>query len=312
MPEIFVGIDISQKNLDVVMLPDEQSRRYGYDDSGISALIKDLKQCQPTLIVMESTGGLEISLALQLCNAGFAKVVVVVNPRQIRDYARAIGRLAKTDKIDAYVIARFARDVKPEVRARLTLGELQIKELITRRQQLVDMRAAEKNRLLRVVSLKVRVGITEIIKTLDAQIKDLEKEIDSMIKGTPVYQEKLSILTSFPGIGDKTARVLLFWLPELGSLSRQQIAALVGVAPMNRDSGNFRGRRTITGGRAFVRHALHMPTLSAATRWNLKLIAFYKRLRATGKKHSVALTACMRKLVITLNCMLKTGSYYHA
>jgi transposase len=310
MAETFVGIDISQKTLDVVMLPDERSRVYSHDESGIQELIHDLKKHRPTLMVMEATGGFEISLALELCMAGFAEVTAVVNPRQVRDYARAIGRLAKTDKIDAFVLARFARDVRPDVRRRLSVGELEIKELITRCQQLVDMRSAEKNRLARVATVKVRQSLLELIETLSIQIKALESDIDDMIKGHPLYQEKLDILTSVPGIGQKTARVLLFFLPELGTLNRKETAALVGVAPMNRDSGQFRGRRTIYGGRQFVRKALHMPTLSAVTRWNPRLMTFYKRLIAAGKKHKTALTACMRKLVIMLNSMLKNGTPY--
>lgn len=310
MTETFVGIDISKKHLDVVILPDERSRRYSYDEKGMESLLKELKKTSPLLIVMEATGGLEISLALQLCTKGLDQVTAVVNPRQVRDYARAIGRLAKTDKIDAFVLARFARDIRPEVRPRLSVAELGIKELISRRQQLVDMRAAEKNRLSRAVTSKVRAGIIALITTLDDQIKAIDHDIDDTIKGNPVYKEKLALLTSVPGIAEKTARVLLFWLPELGSMNRQEIAALVGVAPMNRDSGQSRGRRSIAGGRNFVRHALHMPTLSAATRWNGRLKAFYNHLMAAGKKHKVALTACMRKLVIILNAIMKTRTPY--
>jgi transposase len=310
--EFFVGIDISQNHLDVVMLPEKQSKRYTYDETGIKSLFKVLKKHRPTLIVMEATGGLEISLALGLCTKGFEKVTAVVNPRQVRDYARAMGLLAKTDKIDAFVLARFARDIRPEVRRRLSVAELGIKELISRRQQLVDMRAAEKNRLGRAFTKKVRTGIGEVINTLDAQIQAIDQDIDDTIKGNPVYQEKLELLTSVPGIAEKTARVLLFWLPELGTMNRQEIAALVGVAPMNRDSGKYRGKRSIAGGRSFVRHALHMPTLAAATRWNRRLMAFYNHLIAEGKKHKVALAACMRKLVVILNAIMKTRTPYRA
>jgi len=292
------------------MLPEEQSKRYTYDETGIKSLFKVLKKHRPTLIVMEATGGLEISLALGLCTKGFEKVTAVVNPRQVRDYARAMGMLAKTDKIDAFVLARFARDIRPEVRQRMSVAELGIKELISRRQQLVDMRAAEKNRLSRAFTEKVRTGIVEVIKTLDAQIKAIDHDIDDTIKGNPIYEEKLALLTSVPGIAEKTARVLLFWLPELGTMNRQEIAALVGVAPMNRDSGKYRGKRSIAGGRSFVRHALHMPTLAAATRWNRRLMAFYNHLIAAGKKHKVALAACMRKLVIILNAIMKTRTPY--
>jgi transposase len=310
MQPVFVGIDISQKTLDVAFLPDNRLCSYTHNEVGINKLIDDLGQCQPILIVMEATGGLEIGLVTKLCKAGFAKNTVVANPRQIRDYARATGRLAKTDKLDAMVIARFAQDIRPQVREQLSLEQLEIKELLSRRQQLVGMRSAEKSRLSRVGSLKVRAGIEQLIITLDTQIASIDSDIDTQIKSGGGDQQKLSIITSMPGIGHKTARVLMFWLPELGKLNRQQIAALVGIAPMNRDSGQFRGRRTICGGRAFVRNALHMPTLASATRWNPRLIAFYKHLRANGKKHKVALAACMRKLLITLNAMLKTGTYY--
>jgi transposase len=310
--ETFVGIDISKEHIDVVMLPEEQSKRYTYDETGIGSLLKVLKKHRPKLIVMEATGGLEISLALRLCAKGFEKVTAVVNPRQVRDYARARNRLAKTDKIDALILALFARDLRPEVRMRLGVAELGIKELISRRQQLVDMRAAEKNRLNRAFTEKVRTGIVAVINTLNAQIKAIDQDIDNTIKGNPIYEEKLALLTSVPGIAEKTARVLLFWLPELGTMNRQQIAALVGVAPMNRDSGKHRGKRSIVGGRSFVRHVLHMPTLAAATRWNKRLMAFYNRLIAAGKKHKVALAACMRKLVIMLNAIMKTRTPYRA
>ncbi len=257
---------------------------------------------------MEATGGLEIKLAIELCEAGFSKASVVANPRQIRDYARALGQLAKTDKLDALVIAKFARDIRPEVRDYMSIEELEIKELLSRHQQLVDMRSAEKNRLSRVSSAKVCDGIREIIKTINTQIASIDTDIDTQIKESKVYQEKLSIITSVPGIGHKTARVLLFWLSELGTLNRQEIAALVGVAPMNRDSGHFRGKRTITGGRAFVRNALHMPTLSASTRWNPELKAFYSHLRSNGKKHKVAL-----HFLQSLRCYQKSESrWFHA
>lgn len=308
----FVGIDISQNTLDVGILPEERSHKYPYNDKGIRSLVRDLEQLSPTLVVMEATGGLETDLAIQLCSAGFDRVLVVLNPRQVRDYARAIGQLAKTDKIDALILARFARDIRPEVRRRLSVADLGSKEILARRQQLVDMRAAEKNRRSRVASARVRSSIDDLISILDNKIKEIDKDIDDLIKSNPAFQEKIEIMTSVPGISYRTALVLLFWLPELGTLNRQQIAALVGVAPMNRDSGNFRGRRTIAGGRAMVRQALHMPTLAAATRWNKELMIFYQRLIGAGKKHKVALAACMRKLVTILNSMMKNGQTYRS
>jgi len=309
MQQIFVGIDISKNSLDVHVLPENVSFSYPNEPQKIKVLIKKLKKLNPVLIVMEATGGYEISIAVQLSTAGLT--VAIVNPRQIRDYARAIGKLAKTDKIDAYVIARFAQDIRPETRQRLTIKELQLKELVMRRQQLIDMRSAEKNRLSRAYVPQVIKGIKKIISTLDAQIQTIEAELNNQIKANPSWDKKVELITSVPGIGTHTAHTLLFCLPELGRLNRKQIAALVGVAPMNRDSGMLKGKRSIAGGRAVVRKVLHMPILVAVTRWNERLKEFYIHLTAKGKKHKVALTACMRKLIITLNCMVKNNQVYN-
>ena len=308
MSDSFVGIDISKDSLDVHVLPGDFRKTYPYEKKAVKALIKQLKQIAPQLIVMEATGGYETSIAVQLADAGLN--AAIVNPRQIRDYARAIGKLAKTDTIDAYVIARFAQDVKPEVRIQITVKERELKDLVARRQQLIDMRTAEKNRLSRAHTPQIIKGIRKIILTLNAQIKAIDKELQNEIKNNPAWDTKLALITSVPGIGPTTAQVLLFCLPELGTLNRQQIAALVGVAPLNRDSGSMRGKRTIAGGRAQVRKALHMPILSAVTQWNPRLIAFYNRLIANGKKHKTALTACMRKLLVILNTMVKNNSAY--
>jgi transposase len=308
MSDSFVGIDISKDSLDVHVLPGDFRKTYPYEKQAVKALIKQLKQIAPQLIVMEATGGYETSIAVQLADAGLN--AAIVNPRQIRDYARAIGKLAKTDTIDAYVIARFAQDVKPEVRIQITVKERELKDLVARRQQLIDMRTAEKNRLSRAHTPQIIKGIRKIILTLNAQIKAIDKELKNEIKNNPAWDTKLALITSVPGIGPTTAQVLLFCLPELGTLNRQQIAALVGVAPLNRDSGSMRGKRTIAGGRAQVRKALHMPILSAVTQWNPRLIAFYNRLIANGKKHKTALTACMRKLLVILNTMVKNNSAY--
>lgn len=306
MNPCFVGIDISKDNLDVHILPDAVSKTYSYTATRIKALVNRLIKLKPTLIVMEATGGYEVKIGLQLIEAHLP--VAIVNPRQIRDYARAIGRLAKTDKIDAYIIARFAQDIKPDARAVMALSEHELRELITRRQQLIDMRTAEKNRLSRVHSSKVQCSLKELIATFDKQIKAIEKELDDHIKSNPTWSQKIDLITSMPGIGPTTAAMLVVCLPELGTLSNKQIAALVGVAPMNRDSGLMRGKRTIAGGRAHIRKALHMPTLSAVSRWNPRLQAFYDRLRANGKKHKTALTACMRKLLVMLNAMVKNNT----
>jgi transposase len=309
MQNSFIGIDISKNRLDVYVLPENVSYSYPYETRKVTALIRKLKKHNPVLIVMEATGGYEISIAVQLSAAGLNSAVV--NPRQIRDYARAIGKLAKTDKIDAYVIARFAQDVKPEARQQLTVNELQLKELVMRRQQLIDMRTAEKNRLSRAYTPPVIKGIQKIISTLDAHIAALEEELSNQIKSNPSWDQKVELITSVPGIGANTAHLLLFCLPELGRLNRKQIAALVGVAPMNRDSGMLKGKRTITGGRAIVRKVLHMPLLSAVTRWNKRLKELYQHFMAKGKKHKVALTACMRKLITVLNSMVKNNQVYN-
>jgi transposase len=308
MQQTFVGIDISKNSLDVHVLPEETNYSFSNEPQKVKALIRKLKKLKPSLIVMEATGGYEISLAVQLSEAKLN--CAVVNPRQVRDYARAIGKLAKTDAVDAYVIARFAQDVKPEAREQLTIKELQLKELVMRRQQLIDMRSAEKNRLARAYTAQVQEELRQHIAELTSRIKAIDEQLHNEIKNDPNWNQKLEIISSVPGIGAHTAHSLLMCLPELGTLNRKQIAALVGVAPMNRDSGLMRGKRTITGGRAVVRKMLHMPTLSAVTRWNKRLQTFYYHLRDQGKKHRVALTACMRKLIIMLNAMLKNNQPY--
>jgi transposase len=304
----FIGIDVSKNSLNVHVLPENISYSYPYEAQKIKALIRKLKQHKPVLIVMEATGGYELAAASKISEAKLP--VAVVNPRQVRDYARAIGKLAKTDSIDAYVIARFAQDVRPEARENLTLKDHQLKELIMRRQQLIEMRTAEKNRLGTISSKEVIKSIQRIIKTLDEQLQALDDQLDREIKGNPNWDHKIELITSVPGIGASTAQTLLFCLPELGRLNRRQIAALVGVAPLNRDSGKLRGIRCIAGGRAAVRKALYMPVLSASTRWNKKLSLFYTQMVARGKKPKVALTACMRKMLILLNAMLKNDRVY--
>jgi transposase len=309
MSKSFIGIDVSKNNLDAHILPESVSLSYHYETKPMKALIKKLKTYAPELVVMEATGGYEITIGIALADAGLP--VAIVNPRQVRDYARALGILAKTDKIDAYVIARFAQDIKPEARGQLTFKELELKSLVVRRQQLVEMRSAEVNRLSRTTVPQVKNGIEKLIRVLDAQIKAIDDDLNDEIKKNPTWSQKLELITSFTGVGDHTAHTLLFGLPQLGTLNRQEIAALVGVAPFNRDSGMLKGKRTISGGRANIRKALHMPTLSAATRWNKNMMAFYQRLIARGKKHKVALTACMRKLLITLNAMVKNNEPYN-
>lgn len=308
MSKSFIGIDVSKNSLDVHILPEGLSLSYRYEGKPMKALIKKLKTHKPELVVLEATGGYEITIGVALAAAGLP--VAIVNPRQVRDYARALGILAKTDKIDAYVIARFAQDVKPEARGQLTFKELELKSLVARRQQLVEMLSAETCRLSRTTVPQVKSGIQKVIRVLEAQIKAIDDNLDNEIKKNPLWNQKLEVITSFTGVGKHTAHTLLFALPELGSLNRQEVAALAGVAPFNRDSGMLRGKRAISGGRANIRKALHMPTLAAATRWNKDMMAFYQRLISKGKKHKVAMTACMRKLLITLNAMVKNNEPY--
>lgn len=308
MQPCFVGIDVSKNSLDVHVLPQGHQYCFDYTPEKLKVLVNKVKKFSPKLIVLEATGGYEINAALELSQSKLP--VAVVNPRQVRDYARAIGKLAKTDAIDAYVIARFAQDVRPQTRDQITLNNLHLKELVSRREQLVDIRTAEKSRLARARFSQVIDTIKQLIQILDEQIRQIDKQLDDEIKNNPTWSKKVELITTIPGIGKKTAITLVIMLPELGKLNRQEIASLVGVAPMNRDSGFLRGKRCIFGGRALVRRALHMPTLSSATRWNERLQSFYNRLMTNGKKHKVALTACMRKLVTIINAILKSNRAY--
>lgn len=257
--------------------------------------------CQPTLIVLEATGGLELPLTGALAATGLP--VVVVNPRQVRDFAKATGRLAKTDALDAAILAQFAEAVRPALRPLPDAATQALSALLTRRRQLLEMRTAEQNRLGSARS-PVHKGIRAHITWLDHRLADLDLDLGRTIRESPVWREQDDLLQSTPGVGPVLARTLLADLPELGTLNRKQVAALVGVAPLNRDSGTLRGRRTIWGGRAPVRAALYMSAL-AATRFNPVIRAFYQRLCATGKAKKVALTACMHKLLLILNAMVK-------
>jgi len=299
----YIGLDISKSFIDLHLLPQERDARFEHSTEGIAKLVTFLKRRKPTLIVIEATGGYESKVAAELAAAKFS--VAVVNPRQVRNYARALGKLAKTDAIDANVIARFAQDVRPEARKLPDTKELALKAYVARRRQLVDMLVAEKNRRARAASKSITENIDSTINFIQSKIDALDKDIDSTIQNSPVWRAKDDLLKSVPGIGDKTSSALLAQLPELGRLNRRQIAALVGVAPMNRDSGALRGKRMIAGGRKSVRNALFMAT-TAARRFNPTIKKFYLRLRNAGKSYKVALTACMRKLIVILNAMIKT------
>ena len=300
---IFVGIDVAKDHLDVHLLPSGSASSCANNARDARALAADLARQQPALVVLEATGGYERLVVRCLVAAGLP--VAVANPRQVRDFARSTGRLAKTDKIDAAIIARFAQAVKPKVRHLPNEQEQALKDLLARRQQLMDMRVAEANRMQQAHSTRIRRSIQSVIDAVNAQIKQLDDGIDRTIKDSPIWCEKQDLLLSVPGIGPATSRTLLASLPELGRLNRRQIASLVGLAPINRDSGQMRGHRTIWGGRAAVRSALYMAAF-ASTRHNPVIGAFYHRLRAQGKPYKVAITACMRKLLLILNAIVKT------
>lgn len=302
--ERIIGIDVSKALLDVAVIPDDQTWSVNNDEQGIGTLVKDLKRLRPRLIVLEATGGLEMPAVSALGAAGLA--VVVVNPRQVRDFAKSKGILAKTDKIDARVLTLFGEAVKPEVRPLKDDQVQQLDALVTRRRQLVDMLTAEKNRLSQAPK-SVHKNIKSHIAWLEQYLNKMDSDLNRAIKNSSIWCEKDALLQSAPGVGPVLSSNMIAKLPELGTLNRKEIAALVGVAPFNRDSGKWRGRRSIWGGRGDVRAALYMGTLTAI-RWNPIIKAFYMRLVAAGKEHKVAMTACMRKLLIILNAMVKNGT----
>lgn len=283
--------------------------RVANNPAGHTALVKRLSAMDVRVIVVEATGGYERVIVAELAAARLP--VVVVNPRQVRDFARALGRLAKTDQIDAAVLADFGQAIQPPQRPLADAETQQMQEKLARRRQLVGMITAETNRLEHVTATTVRRSIATVLKVLDKQLQQIEDDLDQAIRRSPVWQAKADLLQSVPGVGPQTTRMLLVQLPELGHCSRQQIAALVGVAPLNRDSGKLRGRRTIWGGRGEVRACLYMATLSAA-RHNPRIRPHYERLVAAGKCKKLALTACMRKLLTMLNAMLRDGQPWKA
>jgi len=307
--DVFVGIDIAQERLDVHVLPQGDALKFQNDAKGIEKLIRHLRKAAPKVIVMESSGGFEISLAAELGAADLP--LAAVNPRQVRDFARGIGKLAKTDSIDAYVLASFAQTNKIEPRPLPSEEEQLIKDLVRRRQQLISLRATEKNRLHRVRSKPVRESILVVIQTLDEQIRSIDRDLDNILRSSPLWRDKEDLLKSFSGVGPVTARTLLALLPELGKANRQQIAALVGLAPLNRDSGKMKGKRMIAGGRTDVRNALYMAALTAS-KHNSTIKAFYERLTQAGKPAKVALTACMRRILVILNAMIKRKQPFQA
>ncbi len=304
-PACFVGIDVAKAALDVAVRPAGERWSAPNDEVGISALVARLRPLAPTLIVLEATGGFETATVAAVAAAGLA--VVVANPRQVRDFARATGQLAKTDVLDAQVLALFAERVRPEPRPLPDAAVQALDALLTRRRQLLEMLTAEKNRLGFATAAAVRRDITQHIHWLERRLRDVDGDLEQAIHASPVWRAKEDLLRSVPGVGPVVSRTLLGELPELGTLTHKQIAALVGVAPRACDSGTLRGKRMVWGGRAPVRAALYMAALVAARR-NPVIRTFYARLRAAGKPAKVALVACMRKLLTILNAMLRTGT----
>lgn len=301
----FIGVDISKDRLDIANNSKSEVWSEPNNDSGVCSLVEKLTSLKPCLVVMEATGGLETLLYSSLVSAGLP--AVVINPRQIRNFAKALGKLAKTDAIDAWVLAHFGSLMRPEIRPIKDEQTRELASLVARRRQLLGMRTAEKTRLRQTSDKWTKKDIKSLIKVFDKRLAKLEKEISNQIKNTPGWKEKDEIITSVPGAGPNLSSYLLANLTELGRLNRKEIATLVGVAPLNRDSGRFRGTRMVWGGRAQVRSALYMSALSAS-KYNPIIKGFYQRLIEKGKKPKVALTACMRKLLTIINSMVKNNS----
>lgn len=298
---LYVGLDVAKATLVLATEPSRPVSAHPHTEAGITALVTQLQVWRPTLVVLEATGGYETDVATALALAGVP--LALVNPRQVRDFAKALGRLAKTDALDAQVLAQFAARVQPDPRPLPDAAHQALAALVTRRRQLVEMLTAERNRL-RLAQGRLRRSLQAHIHYLEQELKTITDELRTALRTSPVWRAADQLLQSVPGIGPTTATALIVDLPELGRLTRQQVAALVGVAPLNCDSGAHRGQRHIWGGRAPVRAALYMATL-VATRHNAVIRAFYQRLRRAGKPPKVALVAAMRKLLTILNAMLK-------
>ena len=303
----YVGIDVAKARVDVAIRPEGNGCVISNDDTGIATLVLQMQELNPAAVVLEASGGLELPLVAALAAASLP--VVVVNPRQVRDFAKATGRLAKTDTLDAAVLAHFAEAVRPPLRPLRDVETQELNSLVARRQQVMTMLVAERNRLSST-AMAVRPRIEAHIAWLKHELDDLDQGLRQTIRQSPVWREKDDLLRSVPGIGDQISLTLLAYLPELGTLNRRQIAALVGVAPFNRDSGILRGKRTVWGGRARVRTALYMGAM-VASRFNPVIRNFYQRLLSDGKPKKLALTACMRKLLTILNSMLKHGTSWN-
>lgn len=300
-----VGIDVSKNQLDVCVLPQDEAFVVARNAKGLAELVERLKSLSPKLIVVEATGGFESVVSASLAAAGLP--LAVVNPAQVRHYAQALGKRAKTDPIDAHVLARFAADVKPEPRPLPDEMTQFLADLVSRRRQIVEMIGAERQRQMRATIQRVKKSIARLIAALEKELAELDNEIDDTVRGSPVWQEKEDLLSSVPGVGPKTARVLLGELPELGTLDRKKIASLAGLAPYTRQSGKWKGKSMIGGGRKTVRSALFIAAMVAG-RFNPVLKAFRDRLLHAGKPKIVALIAVARKLLTILNAILRDKS----
>jgi transposase len=300
-PDIFIGIDVSKERLDIGTYPSGQCQSVTHDDASIQGLVGQWKELRPRLIVLEATGGFERRISRALVSAELR--FTIVNPRHVRNFAKATGQLAKTDRMDALILARYAEAVRPAVRPLPDEATEELKALTARRRQIIEMMVAEKNRLGSAPKA-VKKRINSHLRWLEAELAGANKDLDQAIRQSPIWKENEDLLQSAPAIGPTVSRTLIAELPELGKLDRKQIAALVGIAPINRDSGKFKGRRSIWGGRSTVRACLYMAAL-VASRHNPTIHAFYKRLRTAGKCPKVALVACMRKLLTILNAMIK-------
>jgi len=302
MDATYIGIDVSKDRLDVHVRPSGEAFVVARDGKGLEELIDRLRARSPALVAVEATGGFETIAAAAI--AGAMLPLVVVNPAQVRHFVRAVGKRAKTDPIDAEVIARFAEAVKPQPRPLPDEQARLLSELVARRRQIIEMIVAERQREKRAENVRVRKSIKRTTTTLEKELPEIDGDIDILVRGSPAWREKEDLLVSFPGIGNTLARIVLAEMPELGRLNRREIASLAGVAPFTRQSGRWRGKSMIGGGRASLRAALYMAALSAI-RCNRTLKSFYQRLLSAGKPKMVALIAVARKILTILNAMLR-------
>lgn len=305
--EKFVGIDVSKLTLDICIEPEGKTLHVAYDEAGIGKIVDCLKTVEPMLIVLEATGGLEVRIATEL--AGKSLPVAVINPRQARDFAKATGQLAKTDQVDAAMLAAFAKAIRPQVRPLKSEDTCALSDMVSRRRQLIDMRVQETLRLGTAVSKPLQKNLNKHIAWLDKQIAEIDRDLTKRLRDSDAWRAKDDLLRSIPGVGAVTTLTLLAKCPELGTLNRREIAALIGVAPLANDSGKHRGKRFIWGGRADVRAVLYMAAVSAI-RCNEPIKAFAERLKKAGKPSKVVIVACMRKLLTIMNAMLKNNAQW--